>query len=76
MSTAVVPNRVDVAPQRQVREVWETRTALFGLLRWDVLVSATEMDGRRLVVQADRVPPKVYVNGVEYRPITEPKETE
>lgn len=68
MSYASRKNITEVRPTELVREYYREKTALFGLIRWDV-VQGTETIGTMLLIECEKKPKKVILNGIEYKPV-------
>ena len=64
----ITENIVDVRPTELVREYYREKTALFGLVSWNV-VQRTETIGTMLLIGCGKTPEKVILNGIEYKPV-------
>ena len=67
MSEAVL-NYIEVKPYEKVREYYVEKTLLFGLLGYDE-VQRRESVGAELRIACQKIPEKVVLNGVEYKPV-------
>ena len=63
-----VSNYIEVKPYEKVREYYAEKTLLFGLLGYDE-VQRRESVGAELRINCQKVPEKVVLNGVEYKPV-------
>lgn len=52
----------------RVRDYLQEKTALFGLIRWEVVVCSTQLDDDLILkIETTQIPNVVYINGEEYK---------